>query len=51
MGVRRKLLRRDGHALVACVQAFLFSMMMSAAGTVGALTLHRLWDGKKVQLQ
>jgi hypothetical protein len=31
-------------------QAFLFSMLMSAVGTVGALTLHRVWDGKKVQL-
>lgn len=40
-----------GTRCVACVQAFLFSMMMSAAGTVGALTLYRVWDGKKVQLQ
>jgi hypothetical protein len=23
---------------------------LSAVGTVGALTLHRVWDGKKVQL-
>lgn len=50
-GCERLVVGTVGTRVWRVLQAFLFSMMMSAAGTVGALTLHRVWDGKKVQLQ